>query len=238
MNHTNKGNPISKLAETYDKYPVLKALLSLVPGWSAPDTLLQARAAEIRSARLRVFFDEIASGTVPLTEELVKTEDFLHCFTRTTKAVIETRRKEKIQLFGRLFNNSMSLGVVANPDEFELLLSITDELSCTEIAVLQAIEIYERKYYKNGRFSETHRPHEGKLQEVVEEKLNLQPNQLPDNELLGIVIRLNRTGCYSMMGWRQGPAIDCRLTDIYFKLKRLILESSDGLPNNHPPQSL
>ncbi len=232
MSVSSEFNAIAKLAEAYDKNPILKALLSLVPGWSASDILMHARADEIRAARTRVFFDELAAGAVPLTEELVQTEDFLHCFTRTIKAVVETRRKEKIQLFGRLFNNSMSSGLVSDPEEFELLLSIVDELSCKEIAVLRAIEAYEQHYYENGRFAEQHRPHEGKLQAIIEEHLGLIPGQLPDTELLGIVIRLNRTGCYSLMGWRRGPAIDCRLTNIYSKLKSLILVSSAESSNN------
>lgn len=75
-------------------------------------------------------------------------------------------------------------------------------------------------------------PFEGALQTVVEKHLGLEPGQLPDKELMGIVIRLNRTGCYTMMGWRKNPAKDCRLTDIYFKLKRLIFDADETASNN------
>ncbi len=225
MTDSESPNPIARLSVAYSDRPELRALLSLVPGWSAPDTLLQARAAEIRADRLRTFFDELAAGDIEFTEELVETEDFLHCYTRTVRAVENTRRREKIKLFARLLGNSMSTTLVSDPDDYEFLLSIVDELSLRELAVLQAIELYENRYYKHGKFSNENRSHEGVLQTVVEEYLGLEEGQLPDEELMGIVIRLNRTGCYTMMGWRKGPAKDCRLTDIYFKLKELVLEA-------------
>lgn len=126
----------------------------------------------------------------------------------------------------------MLTDLVSDPDEYEFLLSVVDELSLRELAVLQAIELYEERYYVGGRFAYEKRPFEGVLQAVVEEYLGLAPGDLPDEELMGIVIRLNRTGCYTMMGWRKGPAVDCRLTSIYFKLKKLILDANGAASNN------
>lgn len=228
MSKLKRLNLVGRLADSYGDRPVLRALASLVPYSGPATTLLQARLDEIQADRLRVFFDGLAAGDIPLTEELIETEDFLHCYTKTVQAVLNTRRRKKIQLVSRLFRNSMLTDLVSDPDEYEFLLTVVDELSLREIAVLQAIEEYESRYYKNGKFAAEDQKFEGLLQGIVEERLRLEPGQLSDEELMGIVIRLNRTGCYTMMGWRRGPAKDCRLTEIYFKLKSLILDEGEA----------
>jgi len=230
MNDKITLNPVGRLSEIYGDSAILRALISLLPSSGPVSTFLQERADEIKTERLRIFFDHLAEGKIPLTEELIQTEDFLHCYTKTVRAVADTRRREKIQLFSRLFSNSMLTDLVSDPDEYEFLLSVVDDLSPKEIAVLQAIEEYENRYYNNGRFVSEQRS-EGLLQPIVEEKLGLERGQLSGEKLMGIVIRLNRTGCYTMMGWRKGPAQDCRLTEIYFKLKKLVLDEGDSVSN-------
>jgi hypothetical protein len=224
MSDPGKVNAIDRLAELCEKWPFFRALVSLMPyTGGAADVLLQAAAAEIRADRLWTFFDELGAGKIPLTRELIETEDFLHCYTNTVRAVANTRQRDKIRLLACLLRNSLLTNLVSDPEDYEFLLSVVDELSLREFAVLRAIELYEERYYEDGKFSDKHEHvREGLLQTVVEEHLGLEPRQLPDEELSGIVIRLNRTGCYTMMGWRKGPAKDCFLTSIYFKLKKLI----------------
>jgi len=67
---TKSPSMIGKLSVQYADRPAIKALLKLVPGWSSADTLLQKRADEIKSDRLKVFFDELAQGKRKLTGEL------------------------------------------------------------------------------------------------------------------------------------------------------------------------
>jgi len=219
---TDDYNIVGKLSENYSDRPILKSLLSLVPYWGVADTLLQHRASEIKADRIKIFFDALANGSIELTDTLIETEDFIHCYMATISAVTNTRRREKIKLFAKLFSSALTFSDFGDTDEYEFLLSILDELTIKELAVLKAIERYEENYYVNGQFDNEHRPHEGLLKKEVCLELGISEDNLGDDELKGIVIRLNRTGCYTLMGWRQGPAVDCSLTGIYFKLKALI----------------
>ncbi len=45
----NKLNSIGRLARWYDKKPVIRALLQLIPGWGTADTLLKHRADELKA---------------------------------------------------------------------------------------------------------------------------------------------------------------------------------------------
>ena len=81
---------IGKLAEYYNNKPTIRSLLQIVPGWGSADTLLQERANEIRSERMRTFFDELAAGKQELTDNLINSEDFLHSYFCTLKAALNT----------------------------------------------------------------------------------------------------------------------------------------------------
>ena len=86
-------NTNGQLSVHYSNRPTIKALLKLIPGWSAADTLLQKRADEIKSDRLKVFFDELAKGKLELTDELIQTESFLHAYFCTLRAALNCRHR-------------------------------------------------------------------------------------------------------------------------------------------------
>ncbi|PIE01040.1 MAG: hypothetical protein CSA81_12970 [Acidobacteria bacterium] len=134
---------IDKLVSKYDKTPAIKILLQFIPIGSAFNTWLQHQANKIKSDRLKVFFEELASGKQTLSEEVIKQEDFLHAFFCTTNAAINTRRKEKIKLFAKLLNNSFNPELHVKNDEYEELLSILDGLSLREFKVLHQLKLYE-----------------------------------------------------------------------------------------------
>lgn len=58
--------------------------------------------------RTKTFFNELRKGNIALTEKIAKSEDFLHKFYISYKAAINTRRREKIKMFGRLLKSSLS----------------------------------------------------------------------------------------------------------------------------------
>ncbi len=92
---------IGRLAEEYGNYPTIQALLQLIPKWAVADTLLRHKLIGIEVARTRHFFDQLAQGRFELTQDLIETEDFLHCFFATYRAAVNTRQKEKIRMFAR-----------------------------------------------------------------------------------------------------------------------------------------
>jgi hypothetical protein len=223
-------NPVPKaeaLAHRYLQNPGVRALVQLVPFGvgSALETYLATRLDNIRQRRRQTFFDELAKGTVDLTPQLIENEDFLHCFVATVRAVDRTRREEKIHMFARLLSAASSGGAAPDADEYEELLGIVDQLTPNEFRVLLALEEYEATYYKDGQFHGDGR--DGVLHPIAAKHLGVPQDQLTDDELRAIVMRLNRVGCYGLFGWRQGPAKDCSLTPVYRRLKDLVADK-DG----------
>lgn len=47
---------------------------------SAIDVTLSGFIDKIRKNRIETFFDELESGHIALTEELIRSEPFLHCY--------------------------------------------------------------------------------------------------------------------------------------------------------------
>lgn len=156
-------NPMGKSAEVYAAHPLLRSLLSLIPGWAAADTLLQHRAGEIRDMRTRVFFDELAEAESDLTEELIQTEDFLHCFFMTVRGAVNTRRREKIRMFARLLSSAVRSGLYTETDAYEEHLRILDTTSLVGLSLLvhatpDGRQKYEMTVWEEGPFINTRFP--------------------------------------------------------------------------------
>ena len=127
---------IGHLSVQYSDRPTIKALLKLIPGWSSADTLLQKRADEIKSDRLKVFFEELAQGKRKLTDDLIQTEDFLHSYFCTLRAALNCRQHEKIRNLARLLNSSLEPALLVSSDEHEELLAVLEEITLREFAIL------------------------------------------------------------------------------------------------------
>jgi hypothetical protein len=179
-----------------DKYitkPVIRSLLQLVPGWCVADTLLQHRADEIRTDRLRAFLDELADGRVELTDDLIHTEDFLHCYFCTLRAVVNTRQREKIRLFARLLDSSLTPAIGTTTDEFEELLTVLDIITLREFAVLCGLREHEVQNPKKAG--------ENELQNAWQywdkfKNDSTQKFSIPENAFKAFMAKLERTGLY------------------------------------------
>ncbi|MHB9129869.1 MAG: hypothetical protein ACYDBB_02110 [Armatimonadota bacterium] len=189
-------NIVGKSAALYEKKPILRSLLSLIPGWSVADTLLQQRAQEIKIDRLHTFFDELANGKNELTEDQIQSEDFLHCFFSTVRAVINTRQREKIRMFARLLNASSSSDSGVETDGYEENLSILDEISLREFAILNELYMYEQNHPFEGKENEVQNTWKywSDFQHIVSYKYSLD-----DEEFKAFMMRTERTGCYRRM---------------------------------------
>lgn len=116
--------------------------MSLVPGGGTVHELLQARGIEIAKERTRCFFEELGAGTIALTEELIASEDFLHCYFKTLKAAQHTRQKEKVQLLAKLLCGAIS-STAPDFDQYEEFLDTLDQMSLREITALQLLRRHE-----------------------------------------------------------------------------------------------
>jgi hypothetical protein len=222
MSQDKKLNHIGRLSEQYSNKPALRSLLQLIPGWGSADVLLQHRADEIHADRLRTFFNELGEGKHELTEELIQSEDFLHCFFMTTRAALNTRQRDKIKMFARLLSASLTPGSYSSTDEYEEYLGILDDLSCREIKILTMLDNYESRFTKSSRENEIQRAH--LFWELFTDELENNIG-IHKDELIGVLTRLARTGCYEILigGYTDtgGTGVG-KLTHTYFRLKNLI----------------
>ena len=218
---------IEQLANRYQASPVIRALAQATPISSAVDAALVAKLENIHKDKLREFFDELEKGAVQLTPEIIKTEDFLHCYFSTTRAALNTRRREKIRYFARLLTSSISSSEISTVDEYEECLSILDEISYRELGILDVLSRYEKEY--------SHQAGEGDYDRRVRfwDRFSVEvcsKFSIPMEELSSILTRLNRTGLYvtatGYLSRAEAPlnytGRTGELTPLYTKLEKLI----------------
>jgi hypothetical protein len=209
------------LSEAYADSPVIRALMQLVPGGigSAFDVGLQHRASKLKEQRLKTFFEELATGSIELTQEIVESDDFLHCFFIAAAASTRSRRAEKTKLFAKLLKSSISFREEGEIDEIEEFISIIDEMSFREWC---ALIIFEDYYSRISNTDEANKDITGSY--IVQLELKLK---IPKNEAGGFLDRLSRTGLYLAVG-----GVDLKehgglgqLTARYVRLKHLLKNS-------------
>lgn len=184
------------LITKYAERPFVRALVQFLQYGGIADTLLQARYDRIRRERFEYFVDELAAGQ--LSEELLHSDDFLHCFYQTTQAALTSRRREKIALFGKLLNGFANAGDL---DEYEELLQSLEQLSLREFRVLVLLHKFET--------NEPRMAEQNDLQHASEYWERFSQNacgtlHIAPAEFAGYLARLSRTGMY------------CEFTGAYF----------------------
>jgi len=138
--------------EKYKDNYLLRSLINLfsicgVSVGSAIDVFLDGKIQEMRKRRIEAFFDELSKGKIKLSEEVVKSNDFIHRFIITLKAVVNERREQKIKYLARLLkNHPLEIGNEELNDEYELLLNILEETEFRELEILVILYEYENKF--------------------------------------------------------------------------------------------
>jgi hypothetical protein len=184
------------LVNLYDnKY--VRALIQIVPFGigSATDVYLKETIDKIREDRLSTFFNQLEKGEIELTDDIIESESFLHNYFSTMRIVLNTRRREKIVLIGNLFNTAIKKNIIdVEDDNFESKLKILDDLSFTEIEILQILKKLESKTnptakHKNAKLRAN--------QEIWDEFRNIMNTRfrIDNNSLDETLIRIERTGC-------------------------------------------
>ncbi len=195
-------------------------IVKLVAGFVVPSRV-RSIMSFLEEERLRVFFKALDEGKIRLTREVIEGTEFLHRFYITERAVRRTIYENKIRAFAELLTRGSVGDDRVDLDQYEELNQILDELTAREMQVLLALERYEEKHYRDGRF-----PPEKNVDYLLHKEVaaiwGIPVENVSDSELVGLVVRLERTGCYFGAGWRRGPAKDCRLTALYWQLRRLV----------------
>jgi hypothetical protein len=198
MKHVLGGNMTSDLTDDeldltvlYADHPRFRALVQLIPYASAADSLIMHSAERTKRARLRAFFNELEGGRIPLTPELIESDDFIHCFQATLRAATRARRLEKVRLFARLLEHGMMASEAQSVDDYEELVGVLDELSYRE---WQALMLFER-YLENSNTEENQLSRVTAFWDQFIEDLELEIGVSRD-EASSFMIRIARTGLY------------------------------------------
>ena len=193
--HSQRPSLVESLGSRYESKPILRSLIQLIPLniGSAIDTALITKVNNLREHRLRVFFDELGNGDIPLTVGVVNDSDFLHAYFSTVKAALNARRDEKIRLFGRLLRNFSGRKAPIDFDEYEETLSILDELTIRELQALLLLKEFESTHPKQE--DQRSLKHVQGLWPSFLQALEAQVGIVQDL-IPGFLERLNRTGLY------------------------------------------
>lgn len=226
----NKSLIIS-LGEKYRENYVMRSLIQLfsifgVGVGSAVDIAFVGIIKQMKEKRVEAFFDELAKGELKLTEEVIKSEDFIHRFIITLKAVGGQRRKEKIQYLARLLKNyPLEIGNEELNDEYEIFLNILDNLEYRELHVIVILYDYEKKYPRIEGENESQRVNKfwADFKKEVCDKMKLSPSEFD-----GYISRIAGTGVYKDIAgtywdYQGGQGY---LSDLFYKLVKYIEPSS------------
>lgn len=224
---------IERLVDRYKNKPILRGLIQLVPFGigAAVDVALVTIIENIREDRAREYYDRFAKDDVLLTPKIIESEDFVHAYISTTRAALNTRRREKIHYFANLLISYVSSSEIHTIDEYEEYLSILDDMSYRELGILAVLSQYEKEYDQadeNGSDRSVH------LWNRFSSEVCLMFS-IPTGELSSIMTRLNRTGLYTTFTGYSSVAENNlsyigrigELTPLYRKFEKLIRSKDD-----------
>lgn len=199
---SNVNEIVEVYSGLYKDNVVIRALLQLIPGGSVVDTIICHTVEKIKKRRQDRFFIELEDGKIKLTEEIIKNEDFLHCFFITYNAAIRTRSEEKISYLAKLLCGSVEDSMFSDIDDYEEILGVVFDLSCREIKILVLLDDFETKYPKKDNENERQR-----IDHYWDEFIDTASGLCKRSELDSLLVRLMRSGCYKLitgMFWDQG----------------------------------
>ncbi len=184
--------------EEYEKDPVIKALIQVLevgfplPIFSIPMSLIGAYVTDLKAKKLKTFFDELNKGDVILTEEEIKSNDFMNAYFETVSYVLRTKSDEKLRRFANILKKvyAKNLSIA----EFEDYIAVFNDLTDREFAILEIKHRYEQEnIHLTTQFNEcqlTNHYWENFKKEVI---TSLSIKEIEINSFL---VRIQRTGCY------------------------------------------
>ncbi|MGZ6555179.1 MAG: hypothetical protein ACXVDV_21560, partial [Bacteroidia bacterium] len=187
----------------YEKNPLLKALVKLLPAGSSVDSLISVSLSNMKAARLKTFFDALNKGDLELSENIIATNDFLYSYFSTFNYVVRTRTDEKVKRFANILLNVAAGNITF--EESDDYTSVLNELSDREFAILSLKyqyesrflpEVGETEYRSNGEVlnpKQVTALYWDSFKEEVIEKIGVEAS-----EFNSILVRIQRTGCYSI----------------------------------------
>lgn len=210
------------LLARYEGNRVVRGLVQLIPFGigGALDVVVTKTLSNIREERSRAFFDELASTSTPLDPAMLESEDFLHCYFSTARYALNSRRREKIQMFARLLKASLGEKGPRDVGEYEELLKILDDLTFRE---LQALAIMDSFSNRPRTSDQNDLQWTNTFWREFEDRIVLDLG-VPRDEVADFMNRISRTACYEMFtgGYIDYTGGKGKVTPTYRRLKRFI----------------
>lgn len=161
---------------------------------SVIDSFVIKRISDIKEKRFLMFIDSLDDGFIKIDDEDLKSDEFINKFLLTSKAVINSRKVEKQEMFIRLFKNSEKHDDF-KIDDFEELHIILESLSYRELIILMTLKKFEDECNSDANDVEKKfaiaNEFWSKFMVEVQNELDLK-----EDTLVSHLTRLNRTGLF------------------------------------------
>jgi hypothetical protein len=222
------ANPTENLLARYEDNRVVRGLVQLIPFGigGALDVVITKTLSNIREERSRAFFDELIKTSKPLEPTVLESEDFLHCYFSTVRYALNSRRREKIQMFARLLKTSLGETGPRDVDEYEEFLAILDDLTFRELQTLTIMDAFSDRPrtpdLNDLQWSNT-------FWDEFEDRI-VRELGVPNDEVRDFLSRISRTACYEVFtgGYFDYTGGKGKLTPTYRRLKRFISSEADN----------
>ena len=230
MNEPQKAL-LTTLYESYEENPVLKGLIqalsvSVIPIGPMIDSSLGAYVNNIKSERLKTFFDELNRGDVVLTEEQIESNDFLNAYFETVSYVLRTKSDDKIKRFATILKKVYSGELTI--EDFDDYSKIFDDLTDKEFAILSILYKHEQKHISNPEQLSNLKSFDLYWDDFKTEIIN--SINIKENEINPFLVRLQRTGCFLRFNtdgiWMDSPDPDEKgnISELFKTIMKIIEE--------------
>jgi hypothetical protein len=225
---------IEVLHEQYEHEPGVRVLVEAISAYTGfpigavVDTFVGNKVKEMQASRIRSFYNELNNGEIELNEDIIENDTFLHSYFSVLNYVARSKDDEKASRFAKIIKNLYRKEI--DLDQFEDYISIFNELSDREFAILCIKMEYEKQAVPDEAIFGLDKPSNPYQKTSAYwkdfEKEVVIKLKIEKEELNASLFRLQRTGCYMIhTGYLDMKNNGCGDTTIIFKkLYKIIKE--------------
>lgn len=222
-NIVQRDDSMNSVLEFYRRSPIVRGLVQLVPyGGPALDAAIISAFDLMGQKRIDRFFRDLEENKLELTPDVVQSDEFLHRFMITSRAVMVQGEAEKIRLFANLLKRGTTSADLSTA-EYEEFTQILEALSTRELHLLRLIDENQKSLpVERGKPA----PASGEFwNRLIDEAANTL--NVTSAEIGAMLVRLTRTGCYienPSTSWQYGR--QGYTTAIWRRFRKYVIDSA------------